>query len=93
MTIPVERPHRRGDAECRTVPGQGTGGLPLVETTAGRSGLEQVLRIWNELDVPEGLRVVQVTLEGVLMTLAPGPRHRNTVEELHRVLVAALEKT
>ena len=47
----------------------------MAETAADPREWERVLAFWNELDVPENLRVVQVTAEGVLMVPSPARRH------------------
>jgi Uma2 family endonuclease len=48
-----------------------------------------VLRIWCELDVPEGWRP-EVTTEGITMTPPPASAHNIVAERLHRMLVAVL---
>jgi Uma2 family endonuclease len=50
-----------------------------------------VLRIWKELDVPEGWRP-EITPEGIIMTPPPSGAHNLTAEEVHHALGAAIDR-
>jgi Uma2 family endonuclease len=50
-----------------------------------------VLRTWNELDVPEGWRP-EITPEGILMTPPPSGLHNRIDAVINRALVAALDE-
>ncbi len=58
--------------------------------TLGDSGLTwaDVLRMWNELDVPEGWRP-EITPEGIVMTPPPSGLHNLIAGTVNRALVAA----
>ncbi|MBT0768941.1 Uma2 family endonuclease [Kineosporia sp. J2-2] len=91
MALSTGHRHLHGYACRRTVPGQGRGGLQMVETIADQRA--RVLRMWNELDVPENFLVAQVTPEGVLMSPPAAPQHSSTVDELNRILVEASNRS
>lgn len=91
MALIAEDDLRPGYADCHDVPGQGREGRQVAETAAHQHGeWERILQKWNQLDPPEGELVVQVTLEGTLMSPPAGPRHRDTVDEMNKILLAAL---
>jgi Uma2 family endonuclease len=49
-----------------------------------------VLKTWNELEVPEGWRP-EITPEGIIMTPPPGGSHNLIADSLHRALVFAVD--
>jgi Uma2 family endonuclease len=49
-----------------------------------------VLRTWNELEVPDGWRP-EITPEGIIMTPPPSGAHNLIADTLHRALVRAVD--
>lgn len=47
---------------------------------------DDLVRVWCELDVPEGYRP-ELTTEGIIMTPGPGGAHNLTADLIHRALV------
>lgn len=51
---------------------------------------DYLLETWHELDVPEGLFRPELTVEGMIVTPAPGGAHNLIAARVHRCLLAAV---
>lgn len=62
--------------------------MSTATTLEAYYGWDELLRLWQQLDVPEGWRA-ELSPEGVHMTPPPATPHNNTLARLNRQLVDA----